>query len=242
MAFLSWLWTGDRIWKDDVIRRADLLYPHQAKLKGSERLSLRVKLIALPQKEVLVRLAGYDWVPETKLKRSLRESWQRGRAWRSQKNEEKKKKSAGYLASCHTESVRLQRWQCNSSVCDWPAGTEEVSGVVLGYCIYEKLPWKISNWCCNCNFWGFKWISWEGELRYLERAGFRCVSLYKPFAVWDKNCTSSLGKKNCFWLSCWRIVIKMFIAEILSGMTRRARAPLVYKETAWILFNYCFLK
>lgn len=97
MAFLSWLWTGDRIWKDDVIGRADLLYPHQATLKGSERLSLRVKQIALPQKEVLVRLAGYDWVPETKLKRSLRESWQRGRAWRSQKNEEEKKKSAGWL-------------------------------------------------------------------------------------------------------------------------------------------------
>lgn len=44
-----------------------------------------------------MRLAGYDWVPETKLKRSLRESWQRGRAWRSQKNEEEKKKSAGWL-------------------------------------------------------------------------------------------------------------------------------------------------
>lgn len=241
MAFLSWLWTGDRIWKDDVIGRADLLYPHQATLKGSERLSLSVKQIALPQKEVLVRLAGYDWVPETKLKRSLRESWQRGRAWRSRKKR-RGKKEVCWLASCHTESVRLQPWQCNSSVCDWPAGTEEVSGVVLGYCIYEKLPWKISNWCCNCNFWGFKWVSWGGELRYLERAGFRCVNVCKPFAVWDENCTSSLGKKNCFWLSCWRIVIKMFIAEILSGMTRRARAPLAYKETAWILFNYCFLK
>lgn len=26
-----------------------------------------------------MRLAGYDWVPETKLTRSLRETWQRGR-------------------------------------------------------------------------------------------------------------------------------------------------------------------
>lgn len=31
-----------------------------------------------------MRLAGYDWVPETKLMRSLRESWQQGRAGRSQ--------------------------------------------------------------------------------------------------------------------------------------------------------------
>ncbi|KAG7237759.1 hypothetical protein INR49_031771 [Caranx melampygus] len=31
------------------------------------------------KEEVLVRLAGYDWVPETKLARSLRESWQQGR-------------------------------------------------------------------------------------------------------------------------------------------------------------------
>lgn len=28
---------------------------------------------------MLARLAGYDWVPETKLTRSLRESWQRDR-------------------------------------------------------------------------------------------------------------------------------------------------------------------
>lgn len=31
-----------------------------------------------------MRLAGYDWVPETKLTRSLREPWQRGRPGRSQ--------------------------------------------------------------------------------------------------------------------------------------------------------------
>lgn len=35
-------------------------------------------MIALPPEELLVRLAGYDRVPETKLTRSLREPWQRG--------------------------------------------------------------------------------------------------------------------------------------------------------------------
>lgn len=41
-------------------------------------------MIALPQEELLVRLAGYDRVPETKLTRSLREPWQRGRPGWSQ--------------------------------------------------------------------------------------------------------------------------------------------------------------
>lgn len=41
-------------------------------------------MIALPQEELLVRPAGYDWVPETKLTRSLQEPWQRGRPGWSQ--------------------------------------------------------------------------------------------------------------------------------------------------------------
>lgn len=41
-------------------------------------------MIALPQEELLVRPAGYDRVPETKLTRSLREPWQRGRPGWSQ--------------------------------------------------------------------------------------------------------------------------------------------------------------
>lgn len=81
-----------------------------------------------------MRLAGYDWVPETKLKRSLQKSWQRGRAGRSQKT------SAGYLTSSDPELVHLQPDSSNSSVSDRPAWTEEVSGVVIGYCIYEILP------------------------------------------------------------------------------------------------------
>lgn len=33
-----------------------------------------------------MRLAGYDWVPETKLTRSLRETWQRGQTWAESKH------------------------------------------------------------------------------------------------------------------------------------------------------------
>lgn len=55
-----------------------------------------------------MRLAGYDWVPDAKLTRSLRESWQRGRAGRSQN-------------TCWSLQVHLQR---NNRVPDRPAGTK----------------------------------------------------------------------------------------------------------------------
>lgn len=68
-----------------------------------------------------MRLAGYDWVPEAELTRSLWESWQRD--------------TPGYMQNMQ---IHLQINNCvyNSG----PSGTEVVLGVLFRYCICELLP------------------------------------------------------------------------------------------------------
>lgn len=80
-----------------------------------------------------MRLAGYDWVPETKLKRSLQGVVAKRQSW----EESKKQNQKNHLLVTSLHATR--RW-FTCSVSDRPAWTEEVSGVVIGYCIYERLP------------------------------------------------------------------------------------------------------
>lgn len=66
-----------------------------------------------------MRLAGYDWVPETKLRRSLRESWQAGLGG--------VKTSAGYFR-------RMRHMLTCSTTTEFmtpTAGTVEVLGVYV---------------------------------------------------------------------------------------------------------------
>lgn len=59
-----------------------------------------------------MRLAGYDWVPETKLTRSLQESWQRGKPGRSQNICWLMSAACGVMLTCSvtTEIMTLTSW------------------------------------------------------------------------------------------------------------------------------------
>lgn len=77
-----------------------------------------------------MRLAGYDWVPETRLTRSLRESWQRGGPGQSQ--------SVGPDTSGVSDSDQTGQWR--------------FQGLCLVTAYMRRFPEKNSNWCCDCSF------------------------------------------------------------------------------------------
>lgn len=89
-----------------------------------------------------MRLAGYARVPETKLTRSLRESWQRGRAGQSQ--------NICWLLQVHVTYAHLQRdnrvWDSDQ------LGQWRFWGLFSVTAYMRHFPEKTSNWCCNCNF------------------------------------------------------------------------------------------